>query len=342
MMIAMKIRTKTDSPATPHLQKRTRGVQDRRDILERRRRKRIPRTSHSRDVTNDDQSTRAHVTIRADTSKNRTINDRACGQLYDDEECLDTCHETVEIPTDPSRTTFESQTADETANVARLRKALKKGDAGKRKVIVVFGASADDIPDSLQRYFGRPEILILNELEYIKMPKLAEDGRNERLVSKIVNCVASIKALEKPQYLVLTRAKKEHYLKDCATFASVTHRRRWERAKKAYRCLMSSNTTYRSECRARPCGKDGCKRRITSYCIKIRIDRRDQRAISSINVPKKKECSLKIIPVEISGPLGRLETHALFDEGSTTTLIERDVALKIAPPEKHETLRIEG
>ncbi|GBP58819.1 hypothetical protein EVAR_84014_1 [Eumeta japonica] len=64
--------------------------------------------------------------------------------------------------------------------------------------------------------------------------------------------------------------------------------------------------------------------------------------ISSINVPKKERVFLKIIPVEISGPLGRLETYALLDEGSTTTLIERDVALKIAPPGKHETLRIEG
>ncbi|GBP29305.1 hypothetical protein EVAR_79002_1 [Eumeta japonica] len=51
--------------------------------------------------------------------------------------------------------------------------------------------------------------------------------------------------------------------------------------------------------------------------------------ISSINVLLKKErVFLKIIPVEISGPLGRLETYALLDEGSTTTLIERDVALK--------------
>ncbi|GBP74454.1 hypothetical protein EVAR_44518_1 [Eumeta japonica] len=91
-------------------------------------------TSHPRDVTNDDQSTRAHddPSNKADThnatrrlqelelreiraAKALAKTDRALGQLYDDEECLDTCHETVEIPTDRSRTTFESQTADETA-----------------------------------------------------------------------------------------------------------------------------------------------------------------------------------------------------------------------------------
>ncbi|GBP29304.1 hypothetical protein EVAR_79001_1 [Eumeta japonica] len=140
-------RTKTDSLATPHLQKRTRGVQDRRDISNGGSTESASReTSHPRDVTNDDQSTRAHddPSNKADTSKkshNKRLQleatrrlqelelreiraakalaktDRALGQLYDDEECLDTCHETVEIPTDRSRTTFESQTADETAGI---------------------------------------------------------------------------------------------------------------------------------------------------------------------------------------------------------------------------------
>ncbi|GBP80198.1 hypothetical protein EVAR_100075_1 [Eumeta japonica] len=423
--------------------------------------------------------------------------DRALGQLYDDEECLDTCHETVEIPTDRSRTTFESQTADETAgirergqtntsdqkpappkylhelpnfygeinewiafrtvyrdtqchftesqNVARLRKALK-GDARENvKSLLYSGASADDILDSLQRYFGRPEILILNELENIKkMPKLAEDGRNMNVfASKIVNCVASIKALEKPQYLYspelvnkivdklnlymkykwfefnahcnqnepdmlkISRFLQEMndqcgYMNSCETrkedrfikrnefkrrptnatairhdsdvdndnenrhreprvetTAIITNdeRRRtfdkntlpiderWERAKKAHVCFRClSNTHYRSECRARPCGKDGCKKTHHKLLHQDRASTDETNGqISSINVLLKKErVFLKIIPVEISGPLGRLETYALLDEGSTTTLIERDVALKIAPPGKHETLRIEG
>ncbi|GBP12816.1 hypothetical protein EVAR_87758_1 [Eumeta japonica] len=73
----------------------------------------------------------------------------------------------------------------ESQNVARLRKALK-GDARENvKSLLYSGASADDIPDSLQRYFGRPEILILNELENIKkMPKLAEDGRNMNVFAR--------------------------------------------------------------------------------------------------------------------------------------------------------------
>ncbi|GBP88702.1 hypothetical protein EVAR_60638_1 [Eumeta japonica] len=45
---------------------------------------------------------------------------------------------------------------------------------------------------------------------------------------------------------------------------------------------------------------------------------------------------------ENARPLDRFETYALLDEDSTTTLIERHVALKIAPPGRSETLRIEG
>ncbi|GBP91740.1 hypothetical protein EVAR_57920_1 [Eumeta japonica] len=137
---------------------------DRRDILERRQhRKRIPRNRSPRDVTNDDQSTRAHddPSNKADTSKkshNKRLQleatrrlqelelreiraakalaktDRALGQLYDDEECLDTCHETVEIPTDRSRTTFESQTADETAGIRERGQTDVRAQTAKRKI----------------------------------------------------------------------------------------------------------------------------------------------------------------------------------------------------------------
>ncbi|GBP74453.1 hypothetical protein EVAR_44517_1 [Eumeta japonica] len=247
------------------------------------------------------------------------------------------------------------------------------------------------------------------------MPKLAEDGRNMNVfASKIVNCVASIKALEKPQYLyspelvnkivdklnlymkykwfefnahcnqnepdmlkisrflqemndqcgymnscetrkedrfikrnefkrrptnatairhdsdvdndnenrhreprvettaIITNderrrtfdknskkscpiCRKEHYLKDCATFTALPIDERWERAKKAHVCFRClSNTHYRSECRARPCGKDGCKKTHHKLLHQDRASTDETNGqISSINVPKKKECSLR-------------------------------------------------
>ncbi|GBP80197.1 hypothetical protein EVAR_100074_1 [Eumeta japonica] len=77
MMIAMKIPERKLIPWQHHIYRNEHvECRDRRDILERRHRKRIPRNSHPRDVTNDDQSTRAHddPSNKADTSKNRTIN----------------------------------------------------------------------------------------------------------------------------------------------------------------------------------------------------------------------------------------------------------------------------
>ncbi|GBP84512.1 hypothetical protein EVAR_12651_1 [Eumeta japonica] len=133
--------------------------------------------------------------------------------------------------------------------------------------------------------------------------------------------------------------RKEHYLKDCATFTALPIDERWERAKKAHVCFRClSNTHYRSECRARPCGKDGCKKTHHKLLYQDRASTDETNGqISSINVLLKKErVFLKIIPVEISGPLGRLETYAPrrgFDDDPHRT--RRRV--KIAPPGKIET-----
>ncbi|GBP91222.1 hypothetical protein EVAR_60672_1 [Eumeta japonica] len=109
---------------------------------------------------------------------------------------------------------------------------------------------------------------------------------------------------------------------------------------------VTSRTTYNQgariaiQCRARPCSKDGCKKihHKLLHQDHTPIDETNGQ-ISSINVHHKKgKIFLKIIPVEISGPLDRFEPYVLLVEGSTTILIERDVALKIAPPRKRETL----
>ncbi|GBP01290.1 hypothetical protein EVAR_72714_1 [Eumeta japonica] len=375
--------------------------------------------SHPRDVTNDEQSTRAHgdSSNTADTSKKscdkqlqlearrrlqvlelREIRaakafakiDRTLGQLHDDEKCLDTCYETVKALMDRSRITFEFQAADGTAgdkgaqtseyvrapsnekenltqaltdatvyrdtqcyftesqNVARLRKALK-GDARENvKPLLYSGAKADDILDSLQRCFGRPEATNATATRHAS--DIDSDNENSGRkpgveTAAIVTNDERRRTVDKNHKKSCPICKREHYLKDCETFKALPIDERWERAKKTHVCFRClSNTHYRSECRAQPYGKDGCKKIHHKLLHQDRtpVDETNGR-ISSINVLHKKgRVFLKIIPVEISGPLNRFETYTLLNEGLTTTLIERDVALKIAPPGKRETLRIEG
>lgn len=88
-------------------------------------------------------------------------------------------------------------------NVARLRKALRGAARETVRALLFTVSDPYEIIDTLERRYGRPELLILSELETIKrMPRMAEDGRNiGSFASKISNTVAAIKSLNQPQYL---------------------------------------------------------------------------------------------------------------------------------------------
>ena len=51
---------------------------------------------------------------------------------------------------------------------------------------------------------------------------------------------------------------------------------------------------------------------------------------------------LKIIPVEISGPLKTVKTHALLDDGSTITLINKMLSKNIGAKTQHVNLKLTG
>ncbi|XP_073960515.1 uncharacterized protein [Choristoneura fumiferana] len=50
----------------------------------------------------------------------------------------------------------------------------------------------------------------------------------------------------------------------------------------------------------------------------------------------------QIVPVEVSGPLGVVNTYALLDDGSSLTMIERHIADQVAPRTRSEPLSLEG
>ncbi|XP_041972070.1 uncharacterized protein LOC121728040 [Aricia agestis] len=88
-------------------------------------------------------------------------------------------------------------------NVARLRKALRGAARETVRALLYTVSDPYEIIDTLERRYGRPELLILSEIENIKrLPRMTEDGRNvSSFASKISNTVAAIKSLNQPQYL---------------------------------------------------------------------------------------------------------------------------------------------
>ncbi|GBP04803.1 hypothetical protein EVAR_60159_1 [Eumeta japonica] len=266
MMIAMKIPERKLIPWQHHIYRNEHvECRDRRDILERRQhRKRIPRNR-------SDQKPAPPKYLHELPNFYGEINEWiAFRTVYRDTQCHFT----------------ESQ------NVARLRKALK-GDARENvKSLLYSGASADDILDSLQRPTNATAIRHDSDVDNDN-----ENRHREPRVetTAIITNDERRRTFDKNSKKSCPICRKEHYLKDCATFTALPIDERWERAKKAHVCFRClSNTHYRSECRARPCGKDGCKKTHHKLLHQDRASTDETNGqISSINVPKKKECSLR-------------------------------------------------
>ncbi|GBP49313.1 hypothetical protein EVAR_102256_1, partial [Eumeta japonica] len=178
------------------------------------------------------------------------------------------------------------------------------------KSLLYSGASADDI---LIHYKG------LRKPQYLYSPELVN-----KIVDKL-NLYMKYKWFEfnahcnqnEPDMLKISR-----FLQEMNDQCGVTHRSKDgnARRKRTYVSdVLLTLTTDQNAGRDRAVKMD-VKDASQVTASRSRIDRRDQRADPvDQRTPKKKECSLKIIPVEISGPLGRLETYALLDEGLTTT-----------------------
>ncbi|XP_045487974.1 uncharacterized protein LOC123689933 [Pieris rapae] len=88
-------------------------------------------------------------------------------------------------------------------NMARLRKAIKGTARESIKSLLYSEAKPEEVINALRRRFGRPDALVLAELEKLKaLPGTTENPRDICVfASQINNSVAAIKGLKKPQYL---------------------------------------------------------------------------------------------------------------------------------------------
>ncbi|XP_047503791.1 uncharacterized protein LOC125048880 [Pieris napi] len=88
-------------------------------------------------------------------------------------------------------------------NMARLRKAIKGTARESIKSLLYSEAMPEEVINALRRRFGRPDALVLAELEKLKaLPRTTENPRDICVfASQINNSVAAIKGLKRPQYL---------------------------------------------------------------------------------------------------------------------------------------------
>lgn len=88
-------------------------------------------------------------------------------------------------------------------NMARLRKYVQGAAKEMVKSLLLTSSNPDEVINVLERRYGRPDVIVLHEIEKIKRHAPLSDTPREicTFASKINNVVATIKALKKPQYL---------------------------------------------------------------------------------------------------------------------------------------------
>ncbi|XP_048485574.1 uncharacterized protein LOC125490430 [Plutella xylostella] len=101
-----------------------------------------------------------------------------------------------------------------------------------------------------------------------------------------------------------------------------------------FRCLRSTHRRY--TCKAKPCGISGCNLRhhkLLHHEAAKKEEKHEEVTASttekptvSANKSERRRAYLKIAPVVLTGPHSSIETYALFDEGSTITIIDAGVA----------------
>lgn len=114
------------------------------------------------------------------------------------------------------------------------------------------------------------------------------------------------------------------------------------------RCLRYRNRTH--SCKPKPCGINNCK---YFHNILLHFDRSTEKAsaeeqdpeakevINSAWTMKRKQSYLKIVPLQVKGPRGVMNTFALMDDGSTVTLMDEEIAKKMGATGPVDPLRIE-
>ncbi|XP_037873734.1 uncharacterized protein LOC119630005 [Bombyx mori] len=128
----------------------------------------------------------------------------------------------------------------------------------------------------------------------------------------------------------------EHTTTGCYIFKKADSNTRWDIAKNkhlCFRCLQYKNKTH--NCKPNTCGINDCKythNKMLHFDRKIeKTDKSNKETTENINsawTGKQKQSYLKIIPVQVQGPIGTVDTYALLDDGSTVTLIDEIIRKK--------------
>lgn len=183
---------------------------------------------------------------------------------------------------------------------------------------------------------------------YASPENIAATARTNQNTQRRQQRVHTTQETSKPKCSLCER--QGHNVIECEQFKKAATDARWDIAKKhrlCFRCLKYR--TKQHSCKPKKCEINDCvhfhhrmlhassttnKKKEETECSKD-----EQEKVHSAWTPKVSSF-LKIIPVQLSGPAGAVDTYALLDDGSTVTLIDENLANQIGAEGSHEPLRI--
>ncbi|XP_063629208.1 uncharacterized protein LOC134800656 [Cydia splendana] len=145
----------------------------------------------------------------------------------------------------------------------------------------------------------------------------------------------------------ICKSGNEHKVSACSKFLAATISERWDLVKGARLCYRCLDVNHRRpfKCKYVACGVNQCEaghsKLLHGLNAAAPANGNSTPAVSVNNI-RLPQTYLKVMPVEVSGPLGTVQTLALLDEGAAMTLMLHETADKIAPRVRGETLEIEG
>lgn len=156
-----------------------------------------------------------------------------------------------------------------------------------------------------------------------------------------------------------------HKTFDCPAYVSMDVDRRWELVTKEKLCFQCLEKRYQKgkrhpswRCRKKSCGFEGCKghhhislHKTATHSLNANAPEFSaptnqitgtEECYMNIQEDTEAKVFFKIVPVNVYGPLGSRRTFALLDEGSTITLMNRDLADDIGLKGESRPISIKG
>ncbi|XP_045772389.1 uncharacterized protein LOC123872262 [Maniola jurtina] len=227
------------------------------------------------------------------------------------------------------------------------------------------------LTEEVQNYgvFAPPEIIDTIKPQYANMRRIVhamlepEERKQESPSTSREIAIRTVKS-------ACNLCDENHGLLECKKFREASVDERWEIAKKAKICFKCLRYRHqRLDCKAPPCRR--CRRyhhvalhserpapaavqQKNESCNNVDyedetyndedgyFDDEPEEKIVSINTTVTKgKVYLKMVPVNLYGPKGKVRVLALLDEGSTITLVDSSITEKIGVEGKREPLTIE-